>query len=94
MCIANCTDGDIKLADGGVSYEGRVEYCYDGEWGTVCGDGWTRLDAAVVCAQLRYPHEGEFSTACISFVFLCLLVLLYHNRGSGFCWCCIWTGQW
>ena len=64
-----CTDSDIRLVEGGVSYEGRVEYCSYGVWGTVCGDGWAALDAAVACTQLGYPHEGEFSIACISFVF-------------------------
>ena len=65
MCTAKvCTDGDIRLVDGGVDYEGRVEYCRYGVWGTVCDNGWNRADAAVVCSQLEYPSEGEFSTAC------------------------------
>ena len=70
-----CNHGDVRLLDGGVKYEGRVEYCYDGVWGTVCDDGWTEEDAAVVCHQLGHPSEGEFSTAYISSVLLCLLVL-------------------
>ena len=77
ICIAKvCTDGDIRLVDGGVSYEGRVEYCHSSMWGTVCDDDWTAADAAVACAQLGYPREGKFSTASNSAVFLCLLVLL------------------
>ena len=67
-----CNHDDIQLVDGGVSYEGRVEYCNDGLWGTVCDDGWTELDAAVACSQLGYSPQGEFSTAYISSVFLCL----------------------
>ena len=58
-----CTDGDIQLVGGGVSYEGRAEYCKYGVWGTVCDDGWTRPDAAVVCDQLGHPREGKFNTA-------------------------------
>ena len=50
-----CTDGDIRLVDGGVSYEGRVEYCKYSVWGTVCDDGWMTSDAAVVCSQLGHP---------------------------------------
>ena len=41
--IANCADGDIRLADGSTDREGRVEVCVDGRWGTVCGGGTQRL---------------------------------------------------
>ena len=58
-----CTDDKVRLHDGGVSYEGRVEYCKYGVWGTVCDDGWTREDAEVVCSQLGHPRDGEFSMA-------------------------------
>ena len=67
-----CNHDDIQLADSGVSYEGRVEYCNDGLWGTVCDHGWTELDAAVACRQLGHSQHGEFSTAYISSVFLLL----------------------
>ena len=74
MCTAKvCINDDIRLVDGGVSYEGRVEYCRYGDWGTVCDDDWTALDATVACSQLGYSHESEFNTAHLSFVALCLL---------------------
>ncbi len=27
-----------------------------GRWGTVCGDGWTEREAALVCNRLGYPE--------------------------------------
>ncbi|XP_028408891.1 uncharacterized protein LOC114531487 [Dendronephthya gigantea] len=35
---------------------GLVEVFYDGLWGAVCGDGWDRNTAEVVCRELGYAH--------------------------------------
>ena len=54
----DCTNGDIRLIGGSTSFEGRVEICYNNNWGTVCDDQWGTPDATVACRQLGYSTTG------------------------------------
>ena len=49
------TPGEVRLADNVSEIEGRVEICYNGEWGTICDDQWGPSDAMVACRQLGLP---------------------------------------
>jgi deleted-in-malignant-brain-tumors protein 1 len=53
----------IRLVDGTSSYEGRVEIFVENQWGTICDDGWSTIDAEVVCRQLGLPPNGAIAIA-------------------------------
>jgi len=53
-------DGDLRIVDGfsfdssSSASSGRLEIYYNGEWGTICDDGFGTTEANVACQQLGY----------------------------------------
>ncbi|XP_047574269.1 neurotrypsin isoform X2 [Lutra lutra] len=61
----------IRLVDGENKKEGRVELFINGQWGTICDDGWTDKDATVICRQLGYKGPAKART------------MAYFGEGNG-----------
>ena len=68
VIFSNCSNGDLRLVGSAVDYEGRLEICINGVWGTVCYSTihyyyyqryWTEIDARVVCRQLGHQELGK-----------------------------------
>ena len=59
LTFSVCEEGALRLVGGVSPYEGRVEVCgSDGQWGTVCDDGWSLANTRVVCRQLNFTSSA------------------------------------
>ena len=56
--FTGCSHGSIRLRDSTGSMNGRVEVCLNGDWGTVCHDGWSTVDSNIACRQLGFSNSG------------------------------------
>ena len=50
---------------------GRVEYCYEGSWFSVCADSWDEkgAEAQVICQSLGYNTSQHGSVTTLTVVF-------------------------
>lgn len=49
-----CVEGQLYLVGGDDISRGRVQYCYEGVWYSLCGDEWSGEESRVVCQTLGY----------------------------------------
>lgn len=57
---SSCVNGQVRLTGGRSRFEGRVEICVGGQWGTFCEDRfWDNVDAQVICRQIGYSNPQE-----------------------------------
>lgn len=58
---ASCVNGDVRLVSRtGYTFEGRVEVCANGDWGSVCDNGWDVNDVQVLCRHLNISTTGMY----------------------------------
>ncbi|XP_078350705.1 MAM and fibronectin type III domain-containing protein 1-like [Oculina patagonica] len=63
---ANPTEGDVRLVDGGVNSQGRIEIYYNDTWWTLCQNHFNHDAFNTVCRMLSLPepeeqfHESQF----------------------------------
>ncbi len=51
---ASCTNGTVRLVGGTTIREGRVDFCTQGHWASVCYNDDLEL-AGTVCKTLGFP---------------------------------------
>ena len=71
----SCEDGEVRLVGGSMENEGRVEICFNNQFGTICDDAWDRRDAAVICNQLGFSRDSE----CFDKLYIYVYIYIYTH---------------
>ena len=50
----------IRLQGGEYVNQGRVEVYCNGQWGTICDNGFSATDATTICKQLGYSGYTQY----------------------------------
>ncbi|XP_062576045.1 deleted in malignant brain tumors 1 protein-like isoform X2 [Saccostrea cucullata] len=53
----------VRIVNGSSAEEGRVEVLINGQWGSVCDNGWSKSDADVTCKSLGYAGGLSVSSS-------------------------------
>ena len=53
-------EGQVRLMNGTMANEGRVEICMQGVWGSICRNNWNNAESAIVCEQLGFQSESKY----------------------------------
>ena len=85
----DCVSGDIRLVGYGSSgNQGRVEMCYNNQYGTLCSYSWDINEAIIICKQLGF-YGMSFITLFFLYTFIFYIgtstayINAYFGQGTG-----------
>ncbi|CAG2230933.1 DMBT1 [Mytilus edulis] len=73
----------VRLMGGTVPNEGRVEVYHQGQWGTMCNDGFTVNDARVICRMIGFETKNVTITPSSYFGTSTLKIMMDDIRCTG-----------
>ena len=72
--MGDCNEGDVRLVNGTVVGEGRLEVCAMGVWGRICAQNFRRSSARIACLQV---HIDEVEGICYKYI-LCSYINTFY----------------
>ena len=86
LSLEPCRTSQLRLREGNIPNEGRVEICINDVWGTVCDDLWSSTDATVVCRQLGYSTQGYKLREGNTLASFFHMINIASNKGTTYIW--------